>query len=117
MKSLKKSLLMLAISGMPLMAQAELKALDDSSMGSITGQAGVTIELETKVNIGEVRYIDEGTLAISDVFIGGANRDDMFQELGFAIPSSASDLIDNIKIILSSCNGQLHWVCHSEQCQ
>ena len=98
MKSLKKSLLMLAISGMPLMAQAELKALDDSSMGSITGQAGVTIELETKVNIGEVRYIDEGTLAISDVFIGGANRDDMFQELGFAIPSSASDLIDNIKI-------------------
>ncbi|MEQ5834839.1 DUF6160 family protein [Marinobacter sp. NFXS9] len=98
MKSLKLTALALAVSGLPLAAQAELKALDDSAMGGITGQAGVTIELETQVNIGEVRYTDEGTLAVSDVFIGGANRDDMFSELGFAIPNEATDLIDNIKI-------------------
>lgn len=98
MNSLKTTALALAVSGAPLMAQAELKALDDSAMGGITGQAGVTIELETQVNIGEFRYVDEGTLAVSDIFVGGAGRDDMFSELGFAIPSEATDLIDNIKI-------------------
>ena len=72
MKSLKRNLLALAIIGAPFAAQAELKPIDDAQMGSITGQAGVTIELETKVNIGEFRYTDEGSLAIKDISIGGA---------------------------------------------
>ena len=67
MKSLKRNLLALAIIGAPFAAQAELKPIDDAQMGSITGQAGVTIELETKVNIGEFRYTDEGSLAIKDI--------------------------------------------------
>jgi predicted secreted Zn-dependent protease len=45
MKSLKRNLLALAIIGAPFAAQAELKPIDDAQMGSITGQAGVTIEL------------------------------------------------------------------------
>ncbi|MBN7771331.1 hypothetical protein KUV44_12345 [Marinobacter daepoensis] len=103
MKSLKRNLLALAIVGTPFAAQAELQPIDDARMGSITGQAGVTIELETKVNIGEFVYTDEGSLSIKDISIGGANRTDLFEEITDpAIRNLAfgttSDLIDNIKI-------------------
>ncbi len=103
MKSLKKSVLVLAISSLSFAANAELKPLEDSHMGNITGQAGVTIELETQVNIGEFLYTDEGSLSVKDIFIGGANRTDMFAE--FTDPTirnflfaESSDLIDNIKV-------------------
>lgn len=63
MKSLKQSALVLAIAGLPLSGYAELKPLHDADMGQITGQAGVTIELETQVTMDEFTYTDEGTLA------------------------------------------------------
>lgn len=73
MKGLKKLVLATAVAAAPFAAHAELKALDDGAMGNVTGQAGVTIELETKVDIGEVRYQDEGTFAMTGVSIGGAD--------------------------------------------
>tara|TARA_R100000687_G_C6426805_1_gene153716 strand:- start:306 stop:1136 length:831 start_codon:yes stop_codon:yes gene_type:complete len=73
MKGLKKIALATAIAAAPFAAQAELKALDDGAMGNVTGQAGVTIELETKVDIGEFRYVDEGTFAMTGVSIGGGD--------------------------------------------
>ena len=103
MKSLKKSVLVLAVSSLSVAAHAELKPLEDAHMGNITGQAGVTIELETQVNIGEFLYTDEGSLSVKDIFIGGANRTDMFSE--FTDPGirsllfgQSSELIDNIKV-------------------
>lgn len=72
MKGLKKLALATAVAAVPFAAQAEMKALDDSSMGNMTGQAGITIELEANVDIGEIAYQDAGFLAISDVTIGGA---------------------------------------------
>ncbi|MAO13993.1 DUF6160 family protein [Marinobacter sp.] len=101
MKSLKKTALVLAMAGLPFAAQADLKPLDDAHMGNITGQAGVTIELETRVDIGEFRYTDEGSLSIKDIKIGGANRTDLFEEITDfrdALFGQTSDLIDNIKI-------------------
>lgn len=103
MKSLKKSVLVLAISSLSFAAHAELKPLEDTHMGNITGQAGVTIELETKVNIGEFIYTDEGSLSIKDISIGGADRTDMFAEftdpgLRSLMFGESSDLIDNIKV-------------------
>lgn len=71
MKGLKKLALVSAIAAVPFAAQAELKALDDGAMGNVTGQAGVTIELETKVDIGAFTYTDEGTFAVNGVHIGG----------------------------------------------
>ncbi|MEC9384960.1 MAG: DUF6160 family protein [Pseudomonadota bacterium] len=71
MKGLKKIALATAVAAAPFAAQADLKALDDTTMGNVTGQAGVTIELETEVSIGEFRYTDEGYLAVNDIFIGG----------------------------------------------
>lgn len=102
MKSLKKSALVLAMAGLPFVAQADLKPIDDAQMGSITGQAGVTIELETRVDIGEFRYTDEGSLSIKDISIGGANTTGLFSEitdfrdaLGL---DATTNLIDNIAI-------------------
>jgi len=71
MKGLKKLALVTAVAALPFAAHADLRALDDSAMGNVTGQAGVTIELETEVSIGEFRYTDEGYLSVSDIFIGG----------------------------------------------
>ncbi|MCR9188629.1 MAG: DUF6160 family protein [Alteromonadaceae bacterium] len=73
MKGLKKLALATAVAAAPFAANADLKALDDSAMGNVTGQAGVTIELETEVSIGEFRYTDEGYLSVSDIFIGGGS--------------------------------------------
>jgi len=77
MKGLKKLALASAISAVAVGAQAELKALDDSAMGELTGQAGLTIDLETKVSIGQFMYKDAGSLFIQDISIGGnANTTD-----------------------------------------
>lgn len=73
MKGLKKIALATAVAAAPFAAQADLKALDDTTMGNVTGQAGVTIELETEVSIGEFRYTDEGYLAVNDISIGGGS--------------------------------------------
>lgn len=103
MKSLKIATLATAVAVLPLTGYADLKPLEDTHMGNITGQAGVTIELETKVTMDEFIYTDEGSLSVKDIFIGGANRTNMFEE--FDDPAirpllfgESSDLIDNIKV-------------------
>lgn len=99
MKGLKPSLLALCVAGAPPAAMAEIQMLDEAAMGNITGQAGVTIELETKVNIDRFIYTDEGSLEVNDIFVGGGNRNDYFSELGFNLTGQApSDLIDNLRI-------------------
>ncbi len=72
MKGLKKIALVTAVAAAPFAANAELKALNDSAMGNVTGQAGVTIELETKVSIGQFKYTDQGSFAVNDIVLGGA---------------------------------------------
>lgn len=72
MKGLKKIALVAAIAAAPFAANAELQAMNDTAMGDVTGQAGVTIELETKVSIGQFKYTDEGSFAVNDIVLGGA---------------------------------------------
>ncbi|WP_372986733.1 DUF6160 family protein [Marinobacter sp.] len=99
MKGLKLSILALSVAGVPAAALAEIRSLDENAMGNITGQAGVTIELETRLNIDRFIYTDEGSLEINDIFVGGGNRTDYFSELGTNITSQpASDKLDNIRI-------------------
>jgi len=75
MKGLKQIALVTAVAAAPFAAHAEMQAMDDSAMGTVTGQAGVSIELDTQVDIGSVIYQDEGQLAISGVSLGGRNAD------------------------------------------
>ena len=105
MKGLKKLALATAVAAAPFAANADLKALDDSAMGNVTGQAGVTIELETRVSIGEFTYTDKGTFAVSDIEIGGANASGLIPtdpNTGEPVPipglATQSNLLDDLKI-------------------
>ena len=96
MKGLKKLALATAVAAAPFAANADLKALDDSAMGNVTGQAGVTIELETKVSIGKFTYTDEGDFAVNDIVIGGK---------GVATGSNPQmTLLDQLKIDIDVAN-------------
>tara|TARA_R100000789_G_scaffold59395_1_gene57043 strand:- start:198 stop:1175 length:978 start_codon:yes stop_codon:yes gene_type:complete len=95
MKGLKKIALVTAIAAAPFAAHADLKALDDSTMGNVTGQAGVTIELETRVSIGEFTYKDEGTFAVSGIELGGSSVSS--SDSGRTNPLGG-ELLDNLKI-------------------
>jgi len=78
MKFLKKASLAAAIAAAPFAAQAELVALDDATMSSTTGQAGVTIEIQLGsdgIGIGQVEYTDEGSVLLQNINVkdsGGA---------------------------------------------
>ncbi|MCA6062359.1 DUF6160 family protein [Thalassolituus marinus] len=65
MKFLKKASLAAAIAAAPFAAQAELVALDDATMSSTTGQAGVTIDMtigSTGISVDSITYTDTQTI-------------------------------------------------------
>ncbi len=95
MKGLKKLALVTAVAAAPFAAHADLKALDDTSMGNVTGQAGVTIELQTRVSIGEFTYTDEGTFAVTGIELGGSTASGLASAAG---APTAGDLLDRLKI-------------------
>jgi len=70
MTVLKKTALTLAITAASMGVHAELKALDDNAMGELTGQAGLTIDLETKYTIGEFMYKDAGSVFLAGISFG-----------------------------------------------
>lgn len=82
MKGLKKSTLVIALSATSSLVMAEMKALDDTVLSTLTGQAGITIELETQIDLGALVVTDEGNLTMNDIHIGG----------------SAGTVLDNMKI-------------------
>lgn len=98
MKGLKKIALATAVAAAPFAAQAELQAMDDSMMGNVTGQAGVTIELETQVSIGQFTYTDEGTFAVKDIELGGALASSSASAQAYADTTGAGALLDQLKI-------------------
>ncbi len=103
----KKSLLALGIM-LPALSSAEIRPIDDSALSEVTGQAGITIELETKIDIGEVVYTDVnsgaagelggGSLSIQNVSIGGANKTNYLGISSWGV--AASDTLDNIQVTI-----------------
>lgn len=89
MKGLKKVALASAIAAVSAGAQAELKALDDSAMGELTGQAGITIDVETKYEIGEFVYRDAGALVIEGIRMGSNDLD-----------NNGSEFLDNFRMTI-----------------
>ncbi len=94
MKGLKKLALATAVAAAPFAAHADLMALDDSAMGNVTGQSGVSIELETEVSIGEFRYTDDGYLAVNDIYIGGGS----VERDANGVVTGVSGLLDDLLI-------------------
>src|SRR5690554_5892281 len=95
MKGLKKIALATAIAAAPFASHAGMKALDDTTMGNVTGQAGVTIELETQVSIGKFTYTDEGSFNVNNIVLGGAGVAGATHN-GLGAP--VTNLLDDLKI-------------------
>ena len=97
MKTIKKTALSLAIAGVSLCAHAELKSLDDSAMSALTGQAGLTIDLETKYTIGEFMYKDAGSIFLNGISFGANENVDpggYFDNVRVKLDIAGSGLID-----------------------
>jgi len=73
MKGFKKLALVAAIAA-PLTSVHALESLDDSVLSSMTGQSGVSIDLETQVSISEFTYTDEGSVSFTGIEFGGAGN-------------------------------------------
>ncbi|MCH2159081.1 MAG: DUF6160 family protein [Oleiphilaceae bacterium] len=99
MKGLKKIALASAVAAVSAGAQAELKALDDSAMGELTGQAGLTIDLETKYTIGEFMYKDAGSVFLTGIELQ-ANENDAANGSVLTGGAGAAGFVDNIRIKL-----------------
>lgn len=73
MNYLKHTTLAAAIALASATIHAELKPLTDENLSNMTGQAGITIDVnDLKLDIGELNYKDQGNLYFSGIRIGGA---------------------------------------------
>jgi hypothetical protein len=104
MKGLKKIALASAVAAVSAGAQAELKALDDSALGELTGQAGLTIDVETAYTIGEFQYKDAGSVFLTGLSLGGNTG---AAEAGYAAatgnaasPDLGGSYLDNFRIYI-----------------
>lgn len=73
MKGLSKLALASAIAAAPVAVQA-MEPMSDEAMGNTTGQAGVTVELDTQIGIDQVSYSqgeNTGSFLVNDIDIGG----------------------------------------------
>ena len=104
MKGLKRKALVLGCAALPMLCQAEIKPISDSAMGNVTGQGGITIELQTKIHMDQFKYTDQGSFAVNNIDIGGANSTSFFPELESGNPNywqgTNTNLLDNIKVNL-----------------
>ena len=71
MAAFKRLALASAVSLISVGSFAETKLLGDSEMQSVTGQAGLTIDVESQWEIGEFAYRDGGFLLIQGMRMGG----------------------------------------------
>jgi len=59
----------------PLLAQGELRSLDDSALATIRGQSGLSIELELTASADRIAYFDDGNgIYLEDFRIGAASN-------------------------------------------
>lgn len=90
MKGLKRLALATAVSAASTGVMAELQMLDDADMQVVTGQAGLTIDVETQWEIGEFAYHDAGYLLIQGIRMGG-------NSLGNGT-GTAGTMLDNLRL-------------------
>jgi hypothetical protein len=72
-KACFKSLLILGlvVAAFPSLSVAELQWLDETSLSKVVGKAGLTIDVETRVTIAEVEYVDAGSMYWKDYSLSG----------------------------------------------
>lgn len=70
MKGLKKLALATAVAAAPF-AQAELTAMDDALLEEMTGQAGITIDVDLQMTIDAIKYVDEDGIDLAAMDLNG----------------------------------------------
>ena len=76
MKGLKKLALATAVAAAPF-AQAELTSIDDALLSEMTGQAGITIDVDLAMTIDAIKYVDrDGNAGLSLVGAGNGDLDE-----------------------------------------
>ncbi|MDH4584355.1 hypothetical protein E8F20_21075 [Pseudomonas sp. BN415] len=114
MKSFKQLALAAAVLAAPFMAQADLKAMDDSALSGVTGQDGISISGSFNGSIGSIVYSDSET--VGSTTTTGSLRLETVSFTGFDILDSDPlkiDVIDGgasgdkLQISLPSITGQL----------
>ncbi|WP_240616550.1 DUF6160 family protein [Marinobacter fuscus] len=71
-------------------ANAEIHPLNDAALAGVTGQGGVTVELETKLSIDQFSWTDEGILAVNGLRLSGKN-DSVLDNLKLTIDIAGQD--------------------------
>jgi hypothetical protein len=103
---MKKTLLASCVALVSATSQAELSPMSEFELHNVTGQAGVDIQLDVGVSIGEILYTDTeefdaagvsdgdgGSLSIKDIYIGG----DSTRNTVLGVPvTSNTDRLDNL---------------------
>jgi len=68
---------------------AELQWLDESSLSKVVGKAGLTIDIESKLEIAEVEYVDAGSMYWTD----------------YSLTGIGGGLMDNVRATVDSSDG------------
>jgi hypothetical protein len=55
---------------------AELEPLEDEKLEEVKGQAGITIDIEVELSVGEFAYKDGGSILVQGLRIGGSRPSD-----------------------------------------
>ncbi|MFT5718132.1 MAG: hypothetical protein ACI9T7_002337 [Oleiphilaceae bacterium] len=79
----------LVIAALPSISVAELQWLDEASLSKVVGKAGLTIDIESKLTIAEVEYVDAGSMYWKDYSLSGIG----------------GGLMDNVRATVDSSNG------------
>lgn len=98
MKGFKKLALVAAIAA-PMTSVHALEALDDSTLSGMTGQAGVTIDLSTRVEIGSVAWTDTAEGTPGEVGGGTVSFDTV--TVGGIAPGSA---LDDVRLLIDAAD-------------
>lgn len=73
MSGLKPLVFGCLVATLPVAAQAEIVAMDEATLGDVTAQSGLSIELSAAISVGEIAYKDEGFLVVSDLRLAGSD--------------------------------------------
>jgi hypothetical protein len=115
MKSFKQLALAAAVLAAPFMAQADLKAMDDSALSGVTGQDGISISGSFNGSIGSVVYTDSetsggtttnGTLRLETISFTGFDILDS-DPLKIDVIDGGAGGNDKLQISLPAITGQL----------
>jgi len=88
-RKLLPTLALLSAAGYSAVSTAELRLMSETSLSQVTGQAGLTIDIETKVSIAEVEYVDAGSLYWKD----------------YSLTGIGGGLVDNIRATIDLTDG------------